>query len=422
MTKQDFVMKKRVLAIALLGFATMTMAQKNEVKALEKAVKSGKLTNVKSLISTAEGVISNADDKTKAKFYYLKAKALLSGKDYDAIIKALADFEANKNSKYETEISQLKTELSGKVINEAIEDSKKGANESSAKKLYTAYKLNGDQEYLYYAANSYISANKYNKALPMLEELKEKGYTGVKTQYLAYNTATRKDDPFGNKQMRDLSVKAGTHIKPTEKQTPSLKAEIIKNIALIHVNLGNTEKAVEAIKDARANEPNDVSLIITEANLYLQLGKKDEFKKLMETAIKKDPSNPVLFFNLGVIAAENGDNIKAKEYYQKSLDLKGDDINTNFNMAALILKGETKLVEQMNELVTSNKSADIKKYDALQEDRNNLYKQAVPYLEKILSVDAKNTDAATTLKNIYGVLGDMTKLKEMKAIIEASKQ
>ncbi|MFD0962861.1 tetratricopeptide repeat protein [Pseudofulvibacter geojedonensis] len=411
-------MKKKVLAIALLGFATMTMAQKNEVKALEKAIKSGNLANVKSLISTAEGVIGNADDKTKAKFYYLKAKAVLSGKDYDGIVKALADFEANKSNKYEAEISQLKTELSGKIVNEAIEDANKGKHEASAKKLLTAYRLNGDQEYLYYAANTYISAKKYDKSLPLLEELKQLDYTGVKTQYMAYNTATKKDEAFPNKQMRTLALKTGTHIKPTEKQTPSVKAEIIKNIALIHVNLGNTEKAITAIKDARANDPNDVSLIITEANLYLELGKKEEFTQLMKTAVEKDPNNPGLFFNLGVMSAENGDRVKAREYYQKSLDLRGDDINTNFNMAALILEDEKPLVEKMNSLGTS--SADNKKYDLLQKQRNELYKSAVPYLEKILTVDAKNLDAAKTLKNIYGVLADMDNVKRMKAIIEAN--
>lgn len=414
-------MKKRVLAIALSGFAMMTMAQKKEVKALEKAVKSEDLTNVKKLISTAEALINTADNKTKAKFHYLKVMALLPGNDYDATLQALTQFESNENSTYSSEVNKLKTIVSGKIVSKAIEDSKKGNNEASAIKLNTAYKLTNNLEYLYFAANGYIKAKKNDKALPMLIELKEKGYTGVKTQYFAVSKLNNNKDFFNSLEERNKAIKLGTHSSPTQNTTPSSKAEIITNIALIHVELGNTEKAIAAIKDARANEPNNVSLILTEANLYLKLDKKDEFTKLMETAIEKDPTNPVLFFNLGVMASENGNKTKAKEYYQRSLDLKGDDINTNINMAVLILSGETKLVEQMNELVSSNKSADIKKYDALQEDRNNLYKQAVPYLEKVLSVDAKNIDAATTLKNIYGVLGDMTKLKEMKAIIEASK-
>ena len=78
-------MKKSILAIAILGATTtFTFAQKNEVKALEKAVKSEKYNETKSLISKAESLIGNADDKTKAKFYYLKAKAMLNGNDYDA--------------------------------------------------------------------------------------------------------------------------------------------------------------------------------------------------------------------------------------------------------------------------------------------------------------------------------------------------
>ena len=78
-------MKKQVLALALLGLTSVTFAQKNEVKALEKAVKSEKYAQTPSLIAAAEGLIGNADDKTKAKFYYLKAKAMLNGKNYEGI-------------------------------------------------------------------------------------------------------------------------------------------------------------------------------------------------------------------------------------------------------------------------------------------------------------------------------------------------
>jgi tetratricopeptide (TPR) repeat protein len=410
-------MKKQLLMLALSGLTTLTYSQKNEVKALEKAVKSEKFNETNSLISSAEALIANADDKTKAKFYYLKVKALLNGNDYEGIISSLAEFDANNTSKYKKEIEGLKSEYSSKLVNEAILNQGKGNQKESAKKLYTAYKLSGDQDYLYYAASAYVAVKDYKSALPLYLELKDKGYTGVKSEYIAYNKKTKEEDVFEDKTMRSLALKSGSHLKPTERMSPSVLPNIVKNIAFIYVELGETENAINAVKQARVDSPNDMSLILTEANLYLKLNDKENFKLLMEEAIKKDPTNPSLFYNLGVISAEQGDTDAARKYYAKSLELKPEDINTNFNLAALILQGEAPLVEKMNALGAS--AADNKKYDDLQKERSHIYKEAKPYLEKILAIDSKNENAARTLKGIYSVLGDTAKFKEMKALLES---
>jgi predicted Zn-dependent protease len=315
-------MKKKLLVLALSGLTTVAFAQKSEVKALEKAVKSEKFSETKSLISSAEALIANADDKTKAKFYYLKAKALLNGNDYDGIVACLADFDAHSTAKYKEEISQLKATYVLDLVNKAVADQGKGDQKGSAKKLYTAYNLSGNQDYLYYAASAYVSAKEYKTALPMYVELKKKNYTGVKTEYLAYNIATKKEEVFPNKSLRSLSLKSGTHLKPVDRKSKSLLPEIVKYIALINVELGDTDAAVKAIKDARLANPSDVGLIISEANLYLQLGQKDKFKQLMEEAAKQDPTNAVLFFNLGVVSAEQGDNEAAKKILQKKFRIK----------------------------------------------------------------------------------------------------
>lgn len=414
-------MKKQVLALALLGLTSVTFAQKNEVKALEKAIKSERFTETKSLITAAEAVIGNADDKIKAKYYYLKAKAMLNSTDYDGMVKSLSEYETSSllksNKDYKAEISQLKNEITAKLVNDAIADQGKGDQKASAEKLYTAYKLSENEEYLYFSSAAYVTAKEYKKALPLYIELKDKKYTGVKTTYVAYNKETKEEDVFPSTDMRSIALKTGSHIKPTEKKTASVLPDIVKNIAYMYVELGDTEAAIEAIKEARMSDPTNIDLILTEANLYLKLDKKDKFKELMEEAIEQDPTNPTLFFNLGVIAGEQGDVVSAKKYYQKSLTLKSDDINTNFNIAALVLKEEASLVEEMNSLGTS--SADNKKYDLLQEKRSSIYKEAKPYLEKVLSVDAKNINAAQTLKGIYSVLGETVKFKEMKALLES---
>ncbi len=410
-------MKKQIVALALIGISNFAFAQKKEVKALEKAVKTENFMATPELIEAAENVIEAADDKLKQKFYYLKAKAILSGIDFSLVESALVGFEANKAAKYEKEITELKTTCVTNIVNAAIQDSKTSNHVASAEKLMLAYNLSEDTEYLYYASSSYVKAKKYKLALPLLLELKDLGYTGVKTTYLATNVETQKDDTFSSEETRAFSIKMKSHINPTEKVSKSVRPEIVKNIGYIYVDLGEVEKAFAAVKEARADSPNDIQLMLSEANLCLKLDDKTGFKKVMEEAIEQDPTNPELFFSLGAISAEQGDDEAAKGYYKICLEIDPTYINACFNMAALLLEEESTIVKKMNSLGTS--ASDNRKYDALQAKRDAVYKAAVPYLETVLSVEPRNESAIQTLKNMYGVLGETAKYKEMKALLES---
>ena len=81
-------------------------------------------------------------------------------------------------------------------------------------------------------------------------------------------------------------------------------------------------------------------------------------------------------------------------------------------MAVSILAREQIIVEEMNGLGTS--SADNKRYDELKDERTEVYKKAIPYLEKALDLKKNNIDAARTLMNIYSAIGETEKFKAMK--------
>jgi tetratricopeptide (TPR) repeat protein len=159
-----------------------------------------------------------------------------------------------------------------------------------------------DTLYLYYAASSAVTGKDYDAALEYYIQLKNLNYTGIKTEYYATNKETGVEELFGNETTRDFSVKGKTHIKPRDEKVKSKKAEIVKNIALIYVAQGEDEKALGAMQDARAENPDDLGLLLSEANVYLKMGNKDKFKELMRDATDKDPNNPELFYNLGVLA------------------------------------------------------------------------------------------------------------------------
>lgn len=422
-------MKKQVLIVSTLLITAFSFAQKDELKEAEKALKSGDVATAKSSIQAASSLIANADDKYKAQFYFLKGKTYFdmaqkgmeATNSYKTSVESLSqliDFEKSYKVKYTEEAKQIMSQMAGALVNSAVEDNKENKYADAAEKLYMAYQLDkeNNKDYLYFAASSAVNGQDYDKALDYYNQLKEMGYTGVTTQYVATNVETGEEEVFNSKQQRDLMVKAKSHKDAAEKVTESRLPEIVKNIALIYTQKGETEKAIEAIKDARAANPDDINLLLTEANLYIKMDDKVKFQALMEEAIQKDPNNPSLYYNLGVITAEQGDKDKAMEYYKKSLALDPNNENTNLNVASAILSGEEAIVEEMNNLGTSK--ADNAKYEKLKGERENIHKSAIPYLEKVLEINPENIDAIRTLMNIYRNVGDTDKYKTMKAKLE----
>ena len=220
-----------------------------------------------------------------------------------------------------------------------------------------------------------------------------------------------------DKGTRDLYVKAKSHINPGERVTESKKPEIVKNIALIYVSQGEDQKALEAMKAARAESPNDINLLLSEANVHYKMGTTAEFKTLLEEATKMDPNNPELQYNLGVISAESGHPDEARTYYQKAIELDANYINAYINLSALILSNEESIIKEMNGLGTSKK--DDARYEELRVKRQDLYKSAIPYLTKALEIDSKNLSAAKTLMNIYSIIGETAKQNELKTKVDA---
>lgn len=416
-------MKKQIIVALALLVSTLSFAQKDEIKAAEKAIKNGNFADAKSAISSAEGLIGSADDKTKAKFYLLKGQALYangtgSGQDIDAAIISLNMVAKvdGENGKLAPEVAELKQAMLSNFLTKGQSTLEEKQFAKSSDNFEKAYRMSPkDTIFLYYAASTAVSGQDYDKALEFYNELKNIKYKGADIQFTAVNKDNNEVEIFNNKNLRDISVKAGTHIKPEDKKGESKSAEIVKNIALIYIAKGENEKAAAAMKDARKENPDDLGLLISEANVMLKLGDKEGFKNLMEEATKKDPNNPELQYNLGVIAAEGGDKESAMNYYQKAIELNPNYADAHNNMAVLILDKDQEIIEKMNAL--GNSSADNKKYDEYKSQRLDVYREALPHLETAFKL-SPNVFVAKTMMNIYSAIDDTAKFKEMKAKVE----
>ena len=121
----------------------------------------------------------------------------------------------------------------------------------------------------------------------------------------------------------------------------------------------------------------------------------DKFKELMIEAIRLKPNDHILFFNLGVVNADQGNVDDARMYYEKAIEINPSYESAYLNLVALILEEEPEIVDKMNSLGTSR--ADNAKYDVLKKKREDLYRECVPILKKLHQYNKELSNVKKTL-------------------------
>ena len=421
-------MKKYIVFAIALTLSFSVVAQKKELRTVKKELAKENYDKAEIALDAAEALLGTMAAKYKSKYYLYRSvfysksgggpavetvNSDLSGvkKSIEALqfVNAVADVE---------EAKRQKQRLLAYLVNKASSLLDKSEYETSSDYFEVAYNLSpSDTIYLYYAASTSVTAKQYDRSLDLYETLRALKFSGAEKKLFATNLKTNKKESFDNELLMKVSIKAGTHANPSEEFTKSKFPEIIKNIALIYMRNGDNDKALEAFTVARKQDPNNINLLLSEANLYYKMGDTNKFKELLEIAIVKDPNNPELQYNLGVISSDIGDFENSKEYYLRAIELKSDYTNAYINLSALILSQEQTILDEMNNLGSSK--ADDRKYDQLKEKRKQMYLEAIPYLESALISSPENFQAAKTLSNIHSAVGNTEKFKEFKAIADS---
>lgn len=424
-------MKKQLLILSALFISMTVFGQKNEIKSAEKAIKSGDFATAISLIKQAEVLIGDADQKMKAKFYFLKAKALYKGgksTNVNAIASAFTELikfeEETKKPKYSKEIEGLKSALIQKTATRASE-SYKIASESkksedyvkAAKGFEQVYALSlTDTSFLDNAALVYFLGQDYKKSKNAYAKLLKLGYTGIGTEYIAINKQTGEDVIYPDKKSMTLQVKLGIVKDPREEVKDSRRELIFKNLAQNYDKLENTEKSFEIIAEGRKEFPKSYSLLIDEANLYYTAGDNNKFKEKLEEAISLNPTEPSLYYNVGVMNMGQGNTDEAIKFFEKSIELNPTYADAYNNIGAAIIDKAAPIIEEMN-----NNLSDFDKYDKLQAKQFEIYKEALPHYEKAYELSPDNMNIVQTLMGLYENLDLEDKLSAIKEVYEKLK-
>tara|TARA_B100000963_G_scaffold63669_1_gene51642 strand:- start:471 stop:1763 length:1293 start_codon:yes stop_codon:yes gene_type:complete len=426
-------MRSIFIYIAVLFFS-FSFSQKKELRQIKRLVDEKFFQEAESTLVANKDFLLSGDSKTDAQYYYYATKIYTEIKSFklakDSLEKLMSINPSYYNADIKLDYKNLEEVLVVALVNSAVADNSSKKWMEGVDKLLLAYEMDKDNniDYLYFAASGAVNAENFDLALEYYLKLKEKNYTGVKDEYFITNVESGVEEKVTETEYK-IYQSSKDYMNPRIGQTESRYPEIVKNIALIYVKKGEDEMAIEAINEARSIQPDDLYLILNEADLYIRLSNKAsddnlrsqyrlKFKQIMTLAVEKDPENGILYYNLGIISSEQGESDDAKSYFEKAIEFKPDYVDSYVAIVNILLQEQTVIIGEMDKIAMSNKRSDIAKYDQLKEDLNEVWRKCIPYCEKALEYDPNDIEVLKLLSQFYYKLDNLDGYKEINAKIE----
>jgi tetratricopeptide (TPR) repeat protein len=411
-------MKKQLLFLTLGLFTVTIYAQKDEMKAAEKAIKNQDFKTAVSEVTKAEALIANEDEKIKSKFYFLKGQAYGGAKDYVNAAKSyneLFDFEISSGKKrYSDEALPLLNVLKDEVNKRAFELNDANNFQEASAAFYLRYTLDKrDTLFLSNAAQLALQSKDYNASYKYYSLLKDLGYTGIKDVYGAIEKDTNKETTFNSSNEMNLMVKSGKYINPSITKSESKRSDNLKNLVSILSKQKKYDEAIVLAQQLRKSEPDNLQLLMVEAFLYNDLNQPLKFAALMKEATEKDPTNPDLYYNIGIVNYNEKNIEQAEVFFTKAIELNADYPKGKWMLANTLLLKDADLVQKMNDLPMS----DTKNYDKYQAERKTLFTKILPML--IAADKAERTSGTVKLLiAVYEQLGMSDLASELREVLK----
>jgi tetratricopeptide (TPR) repeat protein len=426
-------MRTIFIYIAVLFFS-FSFSQKKELRQIKRLIDEKFFQEAESTLKSNKDFLLSGDSKTDAQYYYYATKIYTEIKSFKLAKNSLEELMSINPSYYNAEMKldykNLEEILVVALVNAAVADNSSKKWMEGVDKLLLAYEMDKDNniDYLYFAASGAVNAENFDLALEFYLQLKEKNYTGIKDEYFITNVESGVEEKVTETEYK-IYQSSKEYMNPRIGQTESRYPEIVKNIALIYVKKGEDELAIEAINEARSIQPDDLYLILNEADLYIRLSNNAsddnlrsqyrlKFKEIMTLAVEKDPENGILYYNLGIISSEQGESDDAKSYFEKAIEFKPDYTDSYVAIVNILLQEQTVIIGEMDKIAMSNKRSDIAKYDQLKEDLNEVWRKCIPYCEKALEYDPNDLEVLKLLSQFYYKLDNLDGYKEINAKIE----
>lgn len=109
---------------------------------------------------------------------------------------------------------------------------------------------------------------------------------------------------------------------------------------------------------------------------------------------------------------------KSLGYYSGALEINADDFDANYSLGALYYNKAATFTEALNEAANDLSADGTKKYDALKEEMNSYFDEALPYFLKADALNGEDKNTLIALKEIYVRKNMFDKSNEYKVRLE----
>jgi len=176
-------------------------------------------------------------------------------------------------------------------------------------------------------------------------------------------------------------------------------------------NMKSFNDGIKVIEKGLVAFPDDNTIIIAEANLYLTAGKFTEAKAALEKLKDKDPTNPTVYYAIGNAYFDQYNNesnslaIRQNAYDEavktltKAIELKAEYFDALYMLGAIDFNEGIRIEQEAEAFAT-----DMDKYTPLKAKFDLLYKSATEYLEKAALIKTDDWNTLVALKKLYSRL------------------
>ncbi|MEI7597317.1 MAG: tetratricopeptide repeat protein [Bacteroidota bacterium] len=366
-------MKKLLFILSICLSVTFANAQKMNVTSAYTYLSRGYLDKAKDAIDKA---VYSPDTKNDAKAWYYRGEIYFrlhtsQNEKYKSLVKDALDtaYFSFNNAKDLDKEKEFSDGIKNGLIGCSVELYNKGVSKFQSKSYVEAFDIfekTAKVRYSFGMTDSVYTFALYNGALAA-ENTKNKEYDA------------KAKDIF--KKLYALKYK---------------QAYVFTAMSNYAKADGDTVKYLKIIQQGREAMPDNLELLIAEANIYLQQHKSKEAQDLLKLALQKDPNNAILHMVVGQKYDEAGDFVNAEAEYKKAVELDQKNFDAIYNLGALYFNYALEILKQADKLPMGDP-----KYDTEKARADVLFDKSIPCLEKAETIDPNDKSTLQSLKQLY---------------------
>ncbi len=174
-----------------------------------------------------------------------------------------------------------------------------------------------------------------------------------------------------------------------------------------YVEFGDSVRAEQILQEGFEKFPDDNVLLVEMVNFYIHANKSDEALNYLKLAKEQEPNNPSFHYAEGALYDEMGETEQALEAYGRAMELDPEYFDPAYNSGVLYYNRAVRMLEEANQIM------EHEEYEKARDEAFDVLKQAVPFLEQAHINNPEHHETMETLRIIYYRLGMEDELQDM---------